>query len=301
MGPIKIVEVSLRDGLQNVKQEIPTEVKAGLLDRLGDTGLKVIEATSFVSPKWVPQLRDGVELMQMCSPQEGIAYTALVPNMQGYHKALAVGFKEVAIFTAASDKFCQNNINCSIDESFQRYLPVLEQAKRDQVLVRGYVSCALGSPYPDDPVSPEQVARVAHWLYENGCYEVSIGDTIGRGTACEVKAVIKAVSEKMPVSAIAAHFHNTYGQALPNIREAVELGVLTVDASVAGLGGCPYAPGASGNVATEDVVFMLEGMGYETGVDLNKIIAAGQFITNAAQLTNHSMVAKAMLSTAEAT
>jgi hydroxymethylglutaryl-CoA lyase len=274
---VRIVEVGPRDGLQNEKNIIATAAKIELIDRLSATGLRSIEATSFVSPKWVPQLADAAEVYAGIRRRDGVAYPVLVPNLQGYERALAVGATEVAVFSAASEAFNRKNINASIDESIERFLPVLERATADGVKVRGYVSTVLGCPYQGE-VPVADVVRVAQRLHAAGCYEVSLGDTIGIGTPGKARAMLRAVAEAVPMSALAVHFHDTRGQALANILACLEEGVAVVDAAVSGTGGCPYAPGASGNVATEDVVYMLEGMGVHTGVDLPALVDTGRWL-----------------------
>jgi hydroxymethylglutaryl-CoA lyase len=275
---VRIVEMGPRDGLQNEKGEVPTAVKLELIDRLGEAGLPAIETTAFVSPKWIPQMADHTEVMEGLRRRPGVAYTVLTPNLKGYEAAKAAGATEVAVFGAASEAFSRKNINCSIAESLERFRPVVDKAKQDGIKVRGYVSCVVGCPYEGD-VAPEKVAEVAAALYEMGCYEVSLGDTIGAGTPGKTQAMIQACMERVPVAKLAGHYHDTYGQALANIYASMELGVATFDASVSGLGGCPYAKGASGNVATEDVVYMLQGLGIETGVDLGKLVATGSWIS----------------------
>jgi hydroxymethylglutaryl-CoA lyase len=278
---VRIVEVSARDGLQNEKTLLPTDVKIALIDRLSSTGLQAIEATSFVSPKWVPQMADATEVYQGIRKVPGVSYPVLVPNEQGYERARAVGVNEIAVFTAASEAFNRKNINASIDESIERFMPVLERAKTDGVKVRGYVSTVLGCPYQGEvPVS--DVVRVARRLHELGCYEVSLGDTIGVGTPAKARAMLHAVAQEVPVADLAVHFHDTYGQALANILSCLEEGVRVVDSAVSGTGGCPYAKGATGNVASEDVVYMLHGMGLHTGIDLDILVATGAWL--AAQL-----------------
>nr|WP_188663018.1 hydroxymethylglutaryl-CoA lyase [Arenimonas soli] len=274
---VRIVEVGPRDGLQNEKALVPTADKIELIDRLSATGLRCIEATSFVSPKWVPQMADAAEVFSGIAKAPGVAYPVLVPNLQGYERALAVGATEVAVFSAASEAFNRKNINASIDESIERFLPVLERAGADGVKVRGYVSTVLGCPYQGD-VPLADVVRVARRLHEAGCYEVSLGDTIGIGTPGKARAMLRAVAADVPMAALAVHFHDTRGQALANILACLEDGVAVVDSSVSGTGGCPYAPGASGNVATEDVVYMLDGLGVKTGVDLAKLVETGRWL-----------------------
>ena len=277
MSNVKIVEVGPRDGLQNEAREVPTEVKLELIERLAAAGLRSVEATAFVSPKWVPQMADHTEVLERIRRKPGVSYPVLTPNLKGFEAARAAGATEVAIFGAASEGFSRRNINCSIAESLDRFRPVAEAAKKNNVKVRGYVSCVLGCPYEGE-VSPQQVANVAGDLYDMGCYEVSLGDTIGTGTPGKTKAMIAACTARIPVEKLAGHYHDTYGQALANIYASLELGVRTFDASVAGLGGCPYAAGASGNVATEDVVYMLHGLGMDTGVDLDKLVEIGRWI-----------------------
>lgn len=278
---VRIVEVGPRDGLQNEKAIIPTAVKIELIDRLSLTGLRSIEATSFVSPKWIPQLADAAEVFGGIRRRPGVAYPVLVPNLQGYERAIAVGVEEVAVFAAASEAFSQKNINASIEESIARFEPVLERARADGVKVRGYVSTVLGCPYQGE-VPLADVVRVATRLHHAGCYEISLGDTIGMGTPRKAAAMLAAVAAEVPMHALAVHFHDTRGQALANILACLELGVAVVDAAVSGTGGCPYAKGASGNVASEDVVYMLEGMGIATGVDLPALVETGRWL--AAQL-----------------
>jgi len=275
---VKIVEVGPRDGLQNEKQVIPAATKIGFIDRLSETGLKTIEATSFVSPKWIPQLADAEEVYKGILRKPGVAYPVLVPNEKGMERALAAGVKEIAVFTAASETFNQKNINCSIAESIERFKPVMALASMHGIRVRGYISTVIGCPY-EGPIKPEAVARVAKALASIGCYEISLGDTIGVGTPVKAQAMLSAAAAEVPMAQLAVHFHDTYGQALANIHACLELGVATVDSSTSGLGGCPYAKGATGNVATEDVLFMLTGMGIATGVDLVKLLAAGAFIS----------------------
>jgi hydroxymethylglutaryl-CoA lyase len=289
---VKIVEVGPRDGLQN---EVPVslEDKVSLINNLSETGLEVIEAGSFVSPKWVPQMAGSAEIYQMINQPNGINYPALTPNMKGYEAAKAAGVKEVAIFGAASEAFSQKNINCSIAESLQRFEPIMAEAKKDGIKVRGYVSCVLGCPYEGD-IDVEKVVYVAKTLFDMGCYEISLGDTIGVGTPLKAQQMLAAVSKEVPMQHLAIHFHDTYGQALANILACLQLGVTVIDSAVAGLGGCPYAKGASGNVATEDVVYMLNGLGIEHGVDLNKLNGAGREICKALGKPPASKVANAL-------
>jgi hydroxymethylglutaryl-CoA lyase len=278
MNTVKIVEVGPRDGLQNEPREVPTEVKLELIERLAAAGLASVEATAFVSPKWVPQMADHTEVLERIRRKPGVSYPVLTPNLKGFEAARAAGATEVAIFGAASEAFSRKNINCSIAESLERFRPVAEAAKKNNVKVRGYVSCVLGCPYEGD-VAPHRVAEVAGALHDMGCYEVSLGDTIGVGTPGKTKAMLEACARRVPLDRLAGHYHDTYGQALANIYASLELGVRTFDASVAGLGGCPYAAGASGNVATEDVVYMLHGLGMETGVNLDELVDIGQWIS----------------------
>ena len=278
---VRIVEVGARDGLQNEQTLLPADVKIALIDRLSSTGLTTIEATSFVSPKWVPQLADAAEVFAGIRKVPGVSYPVLVPNLQGYERARAAGAGEVAVFTAASEAFNRKNVNASIDESIERFAPVLERARADGVKVRGYVSTVLGCPYQGD-VPVADVVRVAKRLHAAGCYEVSLGDTIGVGTPAKARAMLYAVAAEVPMAALAVHFHDTYGQALANILACLEEGVRVVDSAVSGTGGCPYAKGATGNVASEDVVYMLHGMGLHTGVDLDLLVATGAWL--AAQL-----------------
>lgn len=291
---VKIVEVGPRDGLQNEPQEVSIDVKVGLIERLAAAGLQVIEAGSFVSPKWVPQMAGSDAVFARLGEGPSITYTALVPNMAGLERALAAGVREVAVFAAASETFSRRNINCSIDDSLARFAPVLAAAGEADVRVRGYVSCVLGCPYEGD-VSPEAVARVATRLAEMGCYEISLGDTIGVGTPRDVHGLLDRVLDALPPARLAVHFHDTYGQALANVYAALEREISVVDAAVAGLGGCPYAPGAAGNVATEDVLYMLDGLGIETGVDLDTLIAAGMFISGVLDRPPGSKVSRARL------
>ncbi len=277
-GRVKMVEVGPRDGLQNEPTPVSTDVKVALIEQLADAGLPVVEATSFVSPKWVPQMADAPEVMARIRRKPGVSYPVLVPNLKGLEGALAAKAEEVAVFAAASESFSKRNINCTIDESLERFAPVCEEALAKGLRVRGYVSCVLGCPYEGE-VTPEAVARVSQRLYAMGCYEISLGDTIGTGTPEKAQRMIEAVSKHVPVEKIGGHFHDTYGQALANIVAVMELGVATFDSSIAGLGGCPYAKGATGNVASEDVLYLLNGMGIETGVDLDRLVEAGAAIS----------------------
>jgi hydroxymethylglutaryl-CoA lyase len=274
---VRIVEMGPRDGLQNEPGNVPTAIKLELIDRLGDAGLKAIEATAFVSPKWTPQMADHTEVLEGIRRRPGVSYPVLTPNLKGFEAARAAGATEVAIFGAASEAFSKKNINCSIAESLDRFRPVAEAAAKANVKVRGYVSCVVACPYEGD-VAPAKVAEVAKALFGMGCYEVSLGDTIGAGTPLKTQRMIEAVARGVPIEKLAGHYHDTYGQALANIYASLEMGVATFDSSVAGLGGCPYAAGASGNVATEDVLYMLQGLGIETGVDLAKIVETGEWI-----------------------
>lgn len=275
---INIVEVGPRDGLQNEKQTIDVATKVELVERLANAGLKTVEAGAFVSPKWVPQMAASDEVMTQIKRTSGVSYPVLTPNMKGYEGARAANADTIAVFGAASESFSQKNINASIEESLERFKPVVDAAKADGVRARGYVSCVLGCPYEGD-IPVVNVVRVAKALYDMGCYEISLGDTIGVGTAGKARTMIRAVAGEVPVKALAGHFHDTYGQSLANIWAALEEDVTTFDCSVSGLGGCPYAPGASGNVATEDVVYMLHGSGMETGVDLNKLVNTSLWIS----------------------
>lgn len=292
-GSVRIVEVGPRDGLQNEQREVPTEVKVALIEKLAEAGLRNIEATAFVSPRWVPQMADHTEVMARIRRAPGVTYSALTPNLKGFEAAWAAGVGEVAVFASASEAFSRTNINCSVAESLERFAPVFEAAKAAGLPVRGYVSCVLGCPFEGE-VAPSAVAAVAKQLLELGCYEISLGDTIGVGTPKRTNEVLRAVCAHVPVSRVAGHFHDTYGQALVNIYAALEFGVRVFDASVSGLGGCPYAPGASGNVATEDLLYLLKGMGLETGVDLARLMAAGAYICAELGIETHSRVARAL-------
>lgn len=277
---VKIVEVGPRDGLQNEKQTIPAATKIEFVNRLSASGLHTIEATSFVSPKWIPQLADAAEVFAAIDKREGVSYPVLVPNEKGMQRALEVGAKEVSIFTAASESFNQKNINCSIAESIDRFEPVMAMAREHGIKVRGYVSTVIGCPY-EGPIEPRAVAKVAKRLESMGCYEISLGDTIGVGTPLKARRMLAAVAEHVALEKLAVHFHDTYGQALANLYACLEMGVAVVDSSVSGLGGCPYAKGATGNVATEDVLYLLTGLGIETGVDMERLLAAGAYISDA--------------------
>ncbi|HQX32961.1 MAG TPA: hydroxymethylglutaryl-CoA lyase [Dokdonella sp.] len=289
---VRIVEVGPRDGLQNEKTIIPAATKIELINRLSATGLRSIEATSFVSPKWVPQLADAAEVFAAIDKNPRVSYPVLVPNLQGYQRAREVGAAEVAVFTAASEAFNRKNINASIDESIERFKPVLDQAKADGVRVRGYVSTVLGCPYQGD-VPVTDVVRVARQMHDLGCYEISLGDTIGIGTPLKARAMLRAVASEVPMQALAVHFHDTRGQALANVLNCLEEGVRVVDSAVSGVGGCPYAKGATGNVASEDVVYMLEGMGMATGIDLPALIETGLWLSARLQRETSSKVARA--------
>jgi hydroxymethylglutaryl-CoA lyase len=289
---VKIVEVGPRDGLQNEAVDVPAEVKLALINQLVEAGISYIEAGSFVNPKWVPQMANSEDVFTQLVHGDNITYAALTPNLKGFERALSVNATEVAIFAAASEAFSQKNINCSIAESIARFQPVMAAAKQANIKVRGYVSCVLGCPYQKDvPVS--DVVEVSTQLFDMGCYEISLGDTIGIGTPTKVKELIEELSQVIPVEKLAVHFHDTYGQALANIYAALECGVAVVDSSISGLGGCPYAKGASGNVASEDLVYMLNGMGIEHGVDLDKLILAGNKISDFLQRDSGSKVALA--------
>ena len=276
---VRIVEVGPRDGLQNEKALVGTADKIALIEKLAATGLGTVEATAFVSPKWVPQMADAAEVYAGVAQREGVRYPVLVPNLQGYERARSVGVTEIAIFGAASEAFSKANINASIAESLERFAPVLEAAKRDGVAVRGYVSTVLGCPYQGE-VPVAEVVRVAKALHAMGCYEISLGDTIGVGTPRKARAMLEAVAGEVPIDALAVHFHDTYGQAVANVATCLEAGVRVVDAAVSGTGGCPYAKGASGNVATEDIVYLLDGMGFAHGVDLDALITTGRWLSS---------------------
>jgi hydroxymethylglutaryl-CoA lyase len=288
-----MVEVGPRDGLQNEAVTVPTEIKVGLIDRLTDAGLPAIEATSFVSAKWVPQMADNAQVMAAIRRKPGVRYPVLTPNLRGFEAALAAGCDEVAVFVAASETFSQKNINCSIAESLERARPVADAAKAHRVRVRGYISCVLGCPYEGE-IAPERVREVAARLRGLGCYEISLGDTIGTGTPGKTQTLIATVAEAVPVAEQAGHFHDTYGQALANLYAALEMGVATFDSSVAGLGGCPYAKGATGNVASEDVLYLLDGLGIETGVDMTRLRIAGSYILEFLHRPPVSRVARAL-------
>ncbi len=293
-GQVRLVEVGPRDGLQNEKQPISVADKVRLVDDLSAAGLGYIEVGSFVSPKWVPQMAGSAEVFAQIQQRPGVTYAALAPNLKGFEGAVAAGVKEVAVFAAASEAFSQKNINCSISESLQRFVSVMEAAQQHGIRVRGYVSCVLGCPYEGE-VAPEQVAAVAQELFAMGCYEVSLGDTIGTGTAGHTRSLFEVVGRDIPRDKLAGHFHDTYGQALANIYASLLEGINVFDSSVAGLGGCPYAKGASGNVASEDVLYLLNGLGIHTGIDLDQLVSAGQRICTVLGRDNGSRVARAKL------
>lgn len=290
---VKIVEVGPRDGLQNEKQIIDLDVKLQLIDELALAGITNIEAGSFVSPKWVPQMADSKDIFLQLKRRPGVTYSALTPNLKGLEDAMSVQVEEVAVFGAASESFSQKNINCSIQESLQRFAPLVKQAHANNIKVRGYLSCVLGCPYEGE-IQPHEVANVAKQLLELGCYEISLGDTIGVGTPVKTVNMLKAVLEQLPREKLAVHFHDTYGQALANILVALQMGISSIDSAVAGLGGCPYAKGASGNVATEDVVYMLNGMGIHSGIDLHKLATAGRNVMAKLGRPSTSKVASAI-------
>jgi hydroxymethylglutaryl-CoA lyase len=295
MEHVRIVEMGPRDGLQNEKLNVPTATKLELIERLAAAGLRDIEVTSFVSPKWVPQMADQAEVMRGLRRHPGVNYPVLTPNLQGFEAAVAEGATEVAVFAAASEGFSRKNINCSIDESIERFVPVTDAAKRLGVKVRGYVSCVVACPY-DGPTTPQQVARVAARLHDLGCYEVSLGDTIGVGTPGSVLRMLEAVAGRVPVPRLAGHYHDTYGMAVANVHASYDFGLRVFDSSVAGLGGCPYAKGATGNVATEDVVYVLHGLGADTGVDLEALVDCGAWISAQLGRDSGSRVGRAVIS-----
>ena len=290
---VRVVEVGPRDGLQNEKTPLDAQDKIELIHALADAGVTTIESGSFVNPKWVPQMASSEEVFQGIQRKNGVTYSALTPNLKGFERALAVKADEVAVFGAASEAFAQKNTNCSIAESLERFKPVMEAAKAASIPVRGYMSCVVGCPYEGD-IAPEKVLEVSRELLAMGCYEVSLGDTIGVGTAASVQRLLETLGKEIPMEKLAVHFHDTYGQALANILKSLEMGVATVDSSVAGLGGCPYAKGASGNVATEDVIYLLNGLGIEHGIDLDKLIDAGNAISDRLNRPNNSRVANAI-------
>ncbi|GGJ85535.1 hydroxymethylglutaryl-CoA lyase [Pseudomonas matsuisoli] len=291
---VRLVEVGPRDGLQNEKQPIDVAHKVALVDELTNSGLEYIEVGSFVSPKWVPQMAGSSEVFAGITRKPGVTYAALTPNMKGLDAAIAAGVKEVAVFAAASESFSQRNINCSIAESLERFVPMFETAQKHDIRVRGYVSCVLGCPYEGD-IAAEQVAYVSRELYAMGCYEISLGDTIGVGTAGKTRRLLDIVGRDVPRDRLAGHFHDTYGQALANVYASLLEGITVFDASVAGLGGCPYAKGATGNVSTEDVLYLMQGLGIETGVNLERLVSAGQRISDVLGRQNGSNVARAIL------
>jgi len=276
---VKIVEVGPRDGLQNESSTVPAEIKVQLVEKLAAAGLAVIESGAFVSPKWVPQMATSAEVFKRIDKRPNVSYPMLVPNLKGLELALEAGVEEIALFAAATETFSQKNTNCSIAESIERFNAVIDQAQAAGMKIRGYISCVLGCPYEGE-VSFDTVSMIAQKLFEKGCYEVSLGDTIGVGTAGQAQQLIEILGKQVPVPQLAAHFHDTYGQALANIHAVMQCGIAVVDSSVAGLGGCPYAKGATGNVATEDVLYMLQGMGIHTGVDMDKLLEAGRFISD---------------------
>ncbi len=290
---VRIVDVGPRDGLQNEATGVSAAVKIELIERLAEAGLPAVEAAAFVSPKWVPHMSDSAQVMAGLRRKAGVAYPVLVPNLQGFEAARAAGAEEIAVFGAATETFSRKNINCSIAESLERFAPVVKAARARKMRVRGYISCAAGCPYEGE-VKPQAVAALAEKLYKMGCYEVSLGDTIGVGTPGRIRAMIEAVAKRVPIGRLAGHYHDTYGQALANVYASLEAGVRTFDSSVAGLGGCPYAKGATGNVATEDVIYMLDGLGIETGVDLVKVLRAGQFICRVLGREPSSRAARAL-------
>ncbi len=294
---VVLVEVGPRDGLQNEIQWVATDVKLKLIKLLAESGLKRIEATSFVSPKWVPQMADHTEVTRALADLNQVEFTVLTPNLQGLEKAISAGAKEVAIFAAASESFSQKNINCSIAQSLQRFQPLMQRAEQQNIAVRGYVSCVLGCPYEGE-IQPQKVTEVSQRLLDLGCYQISLGDTIGKGNPLTTKRLLSCVSERISIDKLAVHFHDTYGLALANIMVALEMGISTIDSSVAGLGGCPYAKGASGNVATEDVVYLLESLAIKSHINLDKLVKAGDYISQYLERDNNSKVAKAILSKA---
>lgn len=292
---VTIVEVGPRDGLQNEKRILGAQTKTDLIRRLGASGIPVIEAGSFVSPKWVPQMADSQQVMELLQPLPGIRYPVLVPNLTGLERALGCGAREIAVFTAASETFSQRNTNCSISESLKRLKPVIENARDANIRIRGYISCVLGCPYEGE-IQPSIVADISEQLMHLGCDEISLGDTIGTGTPGLANALVKTVSSVVPIKQLAIHFHDTYGQALANILACLDEGIRIVDSSVSGLGGCPYANGASGNVASEDVVYMLHGLGFSTGIDLDSLASTGQWISEQLQHPNNSKAGLALSS-----
>ena len=294
MTPVRIVEMGPRDGLQNEKQVVPLATKLQLIDRLADAGLREIEATSFVSPKWVPQMGDHAELMRTLKRRAGVSYPVLTPNLQGFEAARAAGADQVAVFAAASEAFSKKNINCSIAQSIDRFLPVMAAAREAGIKVRGYVSCVIACPY-EGPVAPAKVAEVAARLADIGCDEVSLGDTIGVGTPASVQRMLQACARLLPVERLAGHYHDTYGMAVANVAASYQFGLRCFDASVGGLGGCPYAKGATGNVATEDVVYLLHGLGATTGIDLDALVDVAAWISSQLGREPASRVSRALL------
>lgn len=290
---VKIVEVGPRDGLQNESQAVDVDTKLGLIERLIAAGVSHIEAASFVSPRWIPQMAGSGELMRRVPRTAGVHYSVLTPNLKGLEAALECGCQEVAVFGSASESFSLRNINCSIRESLERFRSVIETALENKLRVRGYVSCALGCPY-EGLIDPRKVAELALQLREMGCFEISLGDTVGQGTPRTTREMLEACVRSIPVSQLAGHFHDTYGMAVANIAVSLELGMRTFDSSISGLGGCPYAAGASGNVATEEVVYLLQGLGFDCGIDLSKLVEAGTFISNSLGRPTSSRVARAM-------
>lgn len=290
---VKIVEVGPRDGLQNEAQVVPTDIKIELIERLAEAGLRAIESTSFVSPKWVPQMGDNSAVMRGIKRQTSTVYPVLTPNLQGFDAAIESGATEVAIFGAASESFSRKNINCSIAESLKRFEPIVSAASALEIPVRGYVSCVVGCPY-EGAVDPKKAAEVAKMLFDMGCYEVSLGDTIGVGNPASVKRLIEACTKLLPIEKLAGHYHDTYGMAVANIYASLQMGMAVFDSSIAGLGGCPYAKGASGNVATEDIVYLLQGLGIETGIDLAKLAVVGNWISSAINRPNGAKAGRAL-------
>jgi isopropylmalate/homocitrate/citramalate synthase len=290
---VKMVDVGPRDGLQNEKVTVPTDIKIELIERLAQAGLPVVEAGSFVSPKWVPQMADSGEVMERIRRRKGVSYPVLVPNMKGLHAAIAAGATEIAGFAAATETFSQRNTNCSIAESLERQATVCRAAIDQGLRVRGYVSVVLGCPYEGE-VKPAQVADVVRRLSDMGCYEISLGDTVGTGTPAKTQRLIESVCAHVPVESLGGHYHDTYGQAIANILASLEMGMATFDSSVAGLGGCPYSPGATGNVATEDVLYMLDGMGIETGVNMDALLDAAEFICSHLERSTFSRAGRAL-------
>ena len=297
---VRIVEVGPRDGLQNEPQAVDTATKLELIERLADAGVSAIEVASFVSPRWVPQMADHAEIMAGLKPRPGLRYPVLTPNMKGYQAAVAAGARDVAVFASASEGFSQKNINCSVAESIERFTPIFRAAARDGVKVRGYLSCVIACPY-DGPVAPAQVAQLAGQLLELGSGEISLGDTIGAGTPASVLAMLEAVGQRVPVARLAGHYHDTYGMAVANVYASYRFGLRTFDSSIAGLGGCPYAKGATGNVATEDVVHLLHGLGADTGIDLDRLVDCAGWISGQLARAPNSKVSRAMLARRGAT